>query len=639
VLLLCLTLITASGQTIITTIAGSGSFGIGPGSFSGDGGPATSATLDNPLHVAVDASGNLFIADTFNHRIRKVSASGIITTVAGNGTGGFSGDGGPATSAELNQPSDVAVDASGNLFIADAFNNRIRMVSAGGIITTVAGSGNVGNVACCFSGDGGPATSAYLNYPRGIAVDGSGNLFIADSFNNRIRKVSVSGIITTVAGGGPGANSTLSIGYYAGGFSGDGGPATSAQLADPYGVAVDTTGNLFIADSYNNRIRKVSVGGIITTVAGSGNFFIPNPSILCCPITGGYSGDGGPATSALLNTPYDVAVDASDNLFIVEPYNQRIRHVSPSGMIMTVAGNGNAGFSGDDGPATLASLYYPSGVAVDASGDLFIADTESNRIREVQTVTALGGLQNAASYVTGAVAPGEVVVLYGAGMGPAALTAGQIDSSSGVLETTIAGTTVLFNGMPAPIEYTSAGLVSVIVPNEIAGAAMAELLVNYQGNDVAAATVAVAPSAPGIFTIPATGQGNAILVFTDPATNAPAIAAPSNAPIGYPPAPIPRGTPGFFYVTGLGAMTPPVVDGSGTCTASNGLCIANATPQVLIGGVPAQVAFAGQASEYPGVFQVNITVPENAPTGNNVSLVVKSADGSVTSNTATIAVQ
>ncbi len=229
-------------------MAGDGIFG-----FSGDGDPATSASLRDPFGVALDGAGNLFIADRFNQRIRRVdAATGIITTVAGDGptgigAGGFSGDGGPATSASLNSPFGVAVDGAGNLFIADTLNNRIRKVDTSGIITTVAGNGSFG-----FSGDGGPATSASLHEPFGVALDGSGNLFIADRFNQRIRRVdAATGIITTVAGDGP-------TGIGAGGFSGDGGPATSASLSFPFGVALDGSGNLFIADFSNSRIRKVS---------------------------------------------------------------------------------------------------------------------------------------------------------------------------------------------------------------------------------------------------------------------------------------------------------------------------------------------------------------------------------------------
>ena len=345
---------------IITTLAGDGNF-----SFSGDGGPATSASLGDPEGVAVDTSGNLYIADTQNLRIRKVSSSdGTISTVAGSGQFKFAGDDAPATSASLNNPSGVAVDPSGNLYIADEFNNRIRKVSPGGIITTVAGDGMFG-----FSGDGGPGTSARLDSPKGVALDAAGNLYIADTDNGRIRKVTPDGIITTVAGGGeifPG--------------NGDGGPATSARLDSAVGVAVDTAGNLYIAERGSARIRKVSFAGIITTVAGNGTF--------------GFSGDGGPATSAQLDFPVDVAVDTAGNLYIADLGNHRIRKVSPGGIITTVAGNGVDDFSGDGGPATSASLNEPSGVAVDAAGNLFINDRSNERIRKVNSsgiITTVAG--------------------------------------------------------------------------------------------------------------------------------------------------------------------------------------------------------------------------------------------------------
>ncbi len=321
----------------------------------GDGGPATNATLRTPYGVAVDTSGNLFIADANNNRIRKVNASGTITTVAGDGAQGFSGDGGPATNARLYFPSGVAVDTSGNLFIADTSNHRVRKVNASGTITTVAGNGTSG-----FSGDGGPATNARLYFPSGVAVDTSGNLFIADANNYRIRKVNASGTITTVAGNGTS------------GDSGDGGPATNASLTGPLGVAVDTAGNLFIADVDwgNHRVRKVNASGTITRVAGAGG------NCVGC-------GDGGPATSGNLQYPNGVAVDTSGNLFIADTGNNRVRRVDASGTITTVAGNGAEGFSGDGGPATSASLKYPYGVAVDTSGTLFIADIGNNRIRKV----------------------------------------------------------------------------------------------------------------------------------------------------------------------------------------------------------------------------------------------------------------
>src|ERR1035437_6563051 len=331
---------------VITTVAGNGTQG-----FSGDNGPPTIAQLNGPSGVAVDAAGSLYIADTYNHLVRKVS-NGVITTVAGNGTQGFSGDNGPATSAQLGFPEGLAVDSAGSLYIADQENNRIRKVS-NGVITTVAGGGTSG------LGDNGPATSAQLT-PSGVAADSAGNLYIADTGNIRIRKVS-NGVITTVAGGGS--------------FLGDNGPATSAQLVNPLGVAVDSAGNLYIPDAGNNRIRKVS-GGVITTVAGGGSAGL---------------GDNGPATSAELDGPVGVAVDSAGNLYIADQGNNRVRKVS-NGLITTVAGGGTSGL-GDNGPATSAQLNGPTGVAVDSAGDLYIADFYDNRIRKVSNlvITTVAG--------------------------------------------------------------------------------------------------------------------------------------------------------------------------------------------------------------------------------------------------------
>jgi trimeric autotransporter adhesin len=357
----CIRMVTKS-TGIITNVAGDGSYGY---SGEGDGGLATSAALYIPTGVFVDASGNIYIADTYNNCIRMVTKStGIITTVAGDGSHGYSGegDGVLATSARLNFPQGVAIDASGNIYIADTRNHRIRMVTKStGIITTVAGNGTVG-----FSGDGGLATSATLYIPTGVFVDASGNIYIADTNNNRIRMVTKStGIITTVSG-----NRTV-------GFSGDGGLATSARLHNPRGVAIDASGNIYIADTTNRRIRMVTESaGIITTVAGYG--------------TVGFSGDGGLATSATLYYPDGIAIDASGNIYIADSTNHRIRMVTKStGLITTVAGNGTIGFSGDGGLATSARLHNPRGVAIDASGNIYIADTYNNRIRMVTKSTGI----------------------------------------------------------------------------------------------------------------------------------------------------------------------------------------------------------------------------------------------------------
>ena len=302
--------------------------------------------------MALDNDGNLYIADTSNHRIRKVTTSGVISTVAGDGTAGFAGDGGPATAARLNNPIGMALDSSGNLYVGDTYNNRIRKVTASGVISTVAGDGMAG-----FAGDSGMATAARLNLPTGVALDDDGNLYVADNWNQRIRKVTASGVISTVAGDGTA------------GFAGDSGPATAAQLNYPNDVAVDGSGNLYIADTGNERIRKVDAAGTITTVAGDG--------------TEGFAGDGGPATAAQLNGPQGVAVDGTGNLYIGDRSNNRIRKVTASGTITTIAGTGAADFAGDGGPALQAQLNTLIGVALDRSGNLYVADTNNHRIRRL----------------------------------------------------------------------------------------------------------------------------------------------------------------------------------------------------------------------------------------------------------------
>ncbi|HKE46612.1 MAG TPA: NHL repeat-containing protein [Rhodanobacteraceae bacterium] len=278
---------------IITTFAGNGVAG-----YAGDGGPATEAQLHSPAMIAVDGAGNLYIADTLNAAIRKVSTGGIITTFAGTGLGGFSGDGGPATSAQLFQPVGVAFDAAGDLYIGDGGNQRIRKVATDGTITTVAGNGTFG-----FAGDGGPATEAELRNPAGVAVDGAGNLFIADTQNERIRRVAPDGTIDTIAGNGTA------------GFGGDGGPGTAAELSFPLDVGVDAAGDVFVADTLNNRIRKVTPDGTITTVAGNGQ--------------GGFSGDGGDPVDAEIASPNGVFSDRSATLYISDTANVRIRKVLP----------------------------------------------------------------------------------------------------------------------------------------------------------------------------------------------------------------------------------------------------------------------------------------------------------------------
>lgn len=331
----------------IFTFAGNGTQG-----YSGDGSASTLAQLSNPTRVAIDAAGNVYFGESSNNRVRKVDAQGIISTIAGNGIAGYSGDGGPATLAQIKNPQGVAVDAAGNLYIAEPQNHRIRMVNSSGIITTFAGTGTSG-----FSGDGGPANAAQINSPYGIAVDPAGNVFIGDANNNRVRKVNTAGIISTIAGNG------------VSGFSGDGGPATLSQLNGPSGVAIDALGRVYITDEVNHRIRMVNTSGTITTVAGT--------------TVSGYAGDGGSAIQAKLNFPEGVAVDAAGNIYIADLGNYVIRKVNTSGIISTYAGTGVSGYSGDGGPAVNAQFKNPNSVAIDANGNLYVTDMLNHRVRRI----------------------------------------------------------------------------------------------------------------------------------------------------------------------------------------------------------------------------------------------------------------
>jgi uncharacterized repeat protein (TIGR01451 family) len=397
----------------ITTFIGNGTTGL-----TADGIPASATLVSRPHGLIFDVFGNLIFADRGNHRIRKVDGFGIVTTIAGNGTVGFSGDGGPATSATLNEPGGLAYDSAGNLYFADIGNSVIRRVSTSGIIDTVAGTAGV----FAFSGDGGPATAAALSIPRGVLVDGSGNIYIADTGNQRVRKVDTAGVITTIAGGGM--------------LFGDGVPATSARLPGPRALAFDPAGNLLISVAQQGRVRRVNLStGIITTVAGnfpgfngdgmnalstrfnqgmtgllfdsSSNLIVADSSSgrvrkidasqIVTTLVGGYLGDGNPAMLAAFHQPKSVDFDANGNMYIVDNFNFRVRKVDTAGVITTIAGNGFNGDGGDGGPATAASIEAgANGVAVDSAGNVLIADYNNCAIRKVNTsgiiTTAIGTL-------------------------------------------------------------------------------------------------------------------------------------------------------------------------------------------------------------------------------------------------------
>jgi uncharacterized protein (TIGR03437 family) len=548
----------AAQQYTISTVAGiPGVAGLFP--VPGDTTPtlATSAQLYHPSTIAVDSQGNFYIGDYFTYIIRMVIASsGNTGIIAGSGLAGNSGDTDLATSATMFDVHGIAVDGSGNIYFSDTSTCRIRKVDNPATNTAPKIFTFVGNTTGPFCG---PTAHTTLGAPGALAFDSKGNLYIADSANFNVYQVTGSGTITVFAG-----NSSY-------GNSGDGGAANKASLASPASLAFDSAGNLYIGDVGNLNIRKVDTSGNISTVL----------------------------TGVAANS---LGVDKAGNFYFVDGSSSTVRKALPGGGVVTIAGNGYSNFGGDGGPGSLAQVSKPGGLAVMPDGSILIADTGNNVIRKLVAVDSSVGVQDSASEVPGSylqpgyVSPGEVLTLFGTGLGPATLTTGAPDSN-GQFPTTLAGTTVTFNGTPAPIIYASSGLVSVVAPYGISGSGTAAIDVTYQGNTYSA-TMPVAAITPSIFTSNASGTGGAAALNQNQTVNS--ISNPAKA-----------GSFITLYATGAG-YTSTAADGKVAPTNCGIACLGKPYQPVAvkIGNQCVIPSYAGDAPALvAGVMQVNAQIP------------------------------
>jgi uncharacterized protein (TIGR03437 family) len=605
----------------ISTVAGSGP--PATAGYGGDGFAAISANLNGPASVAFDAKGNMYICDQVNNVIRMVNAStGNISTVAGNNSAGYSGDGATAISAQINAPDSIVVDSKGNFYFSDFSNGVVRMVNTSGIISTFAGSQAQGR---SYSGDGGAATAAGMFSPAGIVFDSSGNMYISDfgtgfgtnkTGNDRIREVlAASGNITTIAGDG-----TV-------GFANGGGVALAAELNGVGQIAIDSNGNLYLADSENNEVRKIVLAtGTISIVAGS-------------PVaTAGYSGDGFQAVNALLDHPTGVAVDKAGNVYICDESNDVIRMVTPDGIIHTIAGSAaapNPGYSGDGGPALSAQFNGPYHITLDSSGNLYVADYGNFVIRKLVPSAAPPGGQPAPSIRTSsgvisasdfgalpAIAPGSWVEIYGTNMASTTRQWATTDFDGVNAPTSLNNTTVSIGGQSAFVEYISPTQVNVQVPGTI-GLGTQPVVVTTPAGNSAAYNVTVgleepalyAPAAFKILGVPYVGA-----LFPDGT-----YVFPPDSFAGITSHPALPGDTIVFYGIGFGQVpgSPP----GQIPQTSNGLTLA-LQPKFYFNGIQAQVSYAGLAPQtattgYIGLYQFNVIVPSiTVPAGQTAAVAV-----------------
>jgi uncharacterized protein (TIGR03437 family) len=530
----------------------------------GDGGPATSAALGIPTNdVTVDGNGNFYIVA--GNLIRKVTPDGKIATVAGGGSS--VGEYVQATQAALS-PLAIVADGAGDLFIADTAygNSRIRMVDTMGIITTIAGG-----APCCALGDGGPATNGYIGVPYGLARDSSGSLYIAqaDIQNNVIRKIS-GGFITTIAGGGK--------------ATGDGGLATTIALAHPVGVAVDSSGNVYIAEANANKIREVTSSGIITTIAGNGST--------------ANSGDGGPAVQAGVDSPYHVAVDAAGDLFITQINDARVRMVSPTGTITTIAGNGSNGSSGDGGPGPNAKVDRPAGIALGNCTQIYVTENSDTipTVRILNPTPAIfsGGIVPSGSSAS-MIESGSWVSIYGTNL------AGCTASWNGNFPTSLGGTSVSLDSKPGYLWFVSPGQINVQPPDDSMTGPINVVVTTAGGTT--SSTVTLAQYAPA-FSLFSSKYPAAIVSNAAGYDNI----GPTGA-FSFPTRPVKAGEIVTLFGGGFGPTNPPVAAGQ----LFSGAAPCAMTPQVTIGGMQATVVFAGLVEA--GLYQLNVIVP-NAGSGD-----------------------
>jgi uncharacterized protein (TIGR03437 family) len=564
-----------TGTGSISTFAGNGIQGCPP-----DGTAATAALFTKPIGLTIDPSGSVYVAEAGCFIIRKLSG-GTITTVAGNGTIGFSGDGGPATKAALNPPLNtyqgITMDGGGNLYIADSGNKRIRKASTSGAMSTVAGNGTL-----IAAADGVAATNTGLIDPRGVAVDGAGNIYIAETSGARIRRVISDGTIHTYAG----------TGVF--GDSGDGGQATSAQISSPYGIAIDAANNLYISDVGASKIRKVNASGVISTVAGNGQR--------------GSSGDGGAATSASID-PLGIAVDSAGNVFFADQDNNKVREiVAATGLIKTVAGDGNLGFKGDGGPAINAQLNSPAALTIDTAGNLYVADTNNFRIRRVSGVASAAAVPGVPSLnlvanafgETATLAPNTWVEIKGSSLAGTTRIWLDGDFANGQMPTSIDGVSATVNGKPAFIYFVSDKQVNILTPPD-ALPASTEVKLTYK-SATSSMTVTGQSTSPSFFVfdgVHATATHvNGSLI--GPTTLYPGLSTPASP-----------GETIILYANGLGVTSQTIVSGS----VSQGGTLPQ-LPLLKIGGINATVTFAGLVS--PGLYQLNVVVPSTVPDGDNL---------------------